>query len=216
MGWKIAAIVLPAAGRPLQACVDAAFGKPQQLRTCAKTAGNAIYPRLSERFALSFGGFNWIFNWGLVERAFKTPLPFDGTVWTFALHSVTNGYGFALQEGGKIVRARSGAGDNDTIDVEVGEPLHEERSLVATFAAEGQEDESWTAWCNTGVTFDGKYENMTHDGMGEEVVFGLMKAFTGFRIDEESVTVDAFCATPALEVVRAGGILSNLFGRRTK
>lgn len=213
MGWKIAAAVARAEGQTLQHFVDAVYGGPRLLRQSDKTADSGMYPGLTEGFAMTHGGFHWAFDWRLADGV--TPLPVKFPVWTFALHSVTNGYGFSVQTNGAFDRLRSGAGDDDSIGIDDGTPSPVERTLVTSFAAPGEEDEAWRVWTHTESSFtDRRGDFTTHDLMGEEVVFGLMKALTGFRIDEDGPATDAFLSAKVSEVVRPQGFFSRLLGKR--
>ncbi len=217
MGWKIAAAVARAEGQTLQQFVDAVYGSPRLLRQSDKTADSASCPGLTEGFAMTHGGFHWGFDWRLVGGTTRTyaPLPVSFPVWTFGLHSVTNAYAFSVQTNGAFERSRAGAGDEDSIDADVGTPSPVERTLVASFAAPGEEDQAWRVWTHTDTSFtDRRGDFTTHDLMGEEVVFGLMKALTGFRVDEDGPAADAFLAAPVMEVARPAGFFSRLFGKR--
>jgi hypothetical protein len=217
MGWKIAAAVARADDQTLQQFVDAVYGTPKFLKESSKTADEASYPGLTEGFAMTHAGFHWGFDWRLVGGMTRSyvPLPVRFPVWTFALHSVTNAYSFSVQTNGAFERFRAGAGDDDTIDADIGVPSGAERALVASFAVSGAEDEAWRVWTHTDTSFtDHRGDFTTHDLMGEEIVFGLMKALTGFRIDEDDPAVDAFLAASVMEVARPAGFFSRLFGKR--
>lgn len=213
MGWKIAAAIARSEGQTLQQYVDAVYGTRKVLKQCEKSAGEASYPGLTQGFAMTHAGFHWAFDWRLVGGLTRTPapLPVKFRVWTFALHSVTNGYGFSVQDNGVFVRVRSGAGDDDTIDADLGAPSPAERTLVTGFAKPGEEAKAWRVWSNTGLSFEDRHGNeTTHDLMGEEVVFGLMNELAGFRIDEESPAADAFLAARVMEIARPPGFFARL------
>lgn len=214
MGWKLATVVTRAEGITLQAFVDAAYGPGRTLRASDKVADKAMNPELLRRYAMTFGGFHWIFDWGLVDRVADKPVPIAAKVWAFGLHSVVNGYSFSVQENGKIIRARNGDGSDARISLDIGVPSATERALVAKFADAAQQDEAWHVWTHADATFDGVYEGMTHDHMGEDVVFGLLAEATGVDIMFGEGTFEAFAATPVMEIVRPPGLLARLFGGR--
>lgn len=215
MGWKLPIVMTRAEERTLQAFVDDAYGAPKRLEGCPKNVSEVFNPGLFESFALTHGGFHWIFDWSLSERSISKPVAVSYPVWVFFLHSVVNGYGFSTQVGGTIVRSRLGNGSDDQIQIDQGEPSAVERALVARFANPGQEDVAWSTWRNTETSFSGPIEeHTTHDLMGEDVVFGLMEELTGFRIDMDSPQTDAFEAAGVTQVVKPPGFFARLFGTR--
>jgi hypothetical protein len=204
MGWKLAVVISPFGGRDLQSFVDEIYGRPQPLTPCDLRAGRAFFPtehKRGEFYALSHEGFGWIFDWKTIERTFQVPLPTRMPTWTFALHSVVNGYGFSAQRDGAIVRARSGSSDG--IDINFGTPSAAERALVGACGKSGQEALAWETWLDDSKSFDGAYEGITHDLIGEPVVFGLINELVGFRIDEESPATSAFEDAPVARSRRA-------------
>ena len=44
-------------------------------------ADKAMNPELLRRYAMTFGGFHWIFDWGLVDRVATKPMPVAAKVW---------------------------------------------------------------------------------------------------------------------------------------
>jgi hypothetical protein len=193
MGWKLAVVVAPLEGRALEDFVDEIYGGPQTLAPSDVCADAALYPDdQAERFALAHEGMGWVFDWDLITRAFARPLPIKGRAFAFVLHSVVNWYGFAELKNGAYLRCRAGDSDNG-IMIEEGEPSVEEAALVTAFAKPGEEvTAAWATWIGARASFDGVYENMTHDGMGEDVVFGLMQHALGFRLDHDAPACDAF------------------------
>lgn len=85
---------------------------------------------------------------------------------------------------------------------------------MSEFAKPGQEAEAWSTWCDGARSFNGKYEDMTHDAMGEDVVFGLFEALVGFHPADDTPIATAFCEARTMEIVQPPGIVARLFGKR--
>jgi hypothetical protein len=221
MGWKMAIAVIPLEGRTLTDVVNDVYGINEPLTAIDISAQTAINPRWRQRNALTHERFAWICDWTLVERSFKKPLALKES-HSFMLHSVVNAYGFANVRDGKFLRSRQGTSDNG-IPIDVGSPTPSERALVTRNAKPGQQDAAWQAWTDADKTFDQQieltdaqgvrktktFEGMTHDTIGEEIVFGLMGELVGFRIDEDSPKLDAFLKA---QVMRVGPAKRSLFG----
>jgi hypothetical protein len=215
MGWKLPIVMTRAEGRTLQSFVDDAYCASKTLHTSTKPVHDALNPGLFEAFALTHGGFHWIFDWRLSERSFKHPVPVKYPVWVFFLHSVVNGYGFSSQNNGMISRSRLGNGSDDQIVVDLGTPTQTERTLVARFASPGEEAAAWHAWCHTSTSFEGRIEEYTtHDLIGEDVVFGLLEELTGFRMDTDSPEVNRFESALVMQIEKPPGLLARIFGKR--
>jgi hypothetical protein len=210
MGWKLAVVIARLEGRALGPFVDEIYDAPQTLAPCDVSTSQALYPdKLSERYALAHDGFGWVFDWKLTERALTAPVPINRPVWSFILHSVVNAYGFAAQADAKFVRCRTGDSDGG-VTVDVGTPSPAERTLVAACGKPGQEALAWSTWTDASKSFDGVYEDTTHDGMGEEIVFGLMNDLLGFRLDRDSPAADEFVNARVMRIERPKG--KSLFG----
>lgn len=214
MGWKIATLVTPL-DRDLQAIADEIYGAPQRLEQTDLPASRAAYPKNTrDRYALAHDGFAWFFDWNGIERRFHNPLPIARTVWTFSLHSVTNGYGFSLQKKGAFVRSRMGSADSG-IEVEVGEPFPTERALVTAEAKPGQEEQAWAAWRDADESFDGtEFGDLTHDTIAEEIVLGLMQEATTLRLDRDTPATTAFEVSRVMQLspLKPKSLLDRLLG----
>lgn len=212
MGWKLAIVVAPLQGRDLQAAVDDLYGAPQILEPSDRAVREAIHPDGEARYALAHDGLAYVFDWSLVTRALDKPIPVKSRLWTFALHSVVNLYGFSVQEGGAYLRCRSGSAD-DGIIADFGAPTPLERTLVAAQASPNEEPDAWQAWCDDHATFGGE-EEMAHDTLGEEVVLGLLEDLTTFRLDQSSPAATAFNEARVMTLVptKSKSLLGRLFG----
>lgn len=217
MGWKLAVVTSKLDGRPLETFVAEIYGKPQALSPSGVAVDSALYPEdWTNRYALAFNGFGWVFDWHLVETSFETPLPVRAPTWTFGLHSVVNFYGFALHQNGAFVRSRWGSGEKGEL-FQQGEPFAAERRIVASCAKPGHEAEAWAAWCDAEKTFVSEYDEASHDQIGEDVVMQMIGEAVGFRIDVESALSDKFAESPVLamqEERRFSSPLSWLFGKK--
>jgi hypothetical protein len=219
LGWKLSIITSKLDGRPLEAFVAEVYGKPQGLSPSGVGVDSALYPEdWTNRYALDFNGFGWVFDWELVERSFETPLKVQAPTWVFTLHSVVNSYGFTLYEKGRVVRSRWGSGDNGEM-FEQGEPLAAERRIVASCAKPGHEAEAWAAWCDAEKTFLSEYDDVTHDQIGEDVIMQMIAEVAGFRIDRDDPLSIQFAESPVLAIEkerRSASPLSWLFGGKKR
>ena len=210
MGWKLAAIVSRLEGRTLQSLVAEVYGAPHALQATTIPASEALNPRERDRFALGHDGFGWIFDWELASRSFREPLQVQRHASTFVLHSVTGLYGYSTHSDRKILRRRSGASD-DGIHIDEGEPSDAELALVMAGAVDGQA--AWNAWCSGAETFSDD-DDILDTVSGEEVVFGLIDALTGIRIDGPTPQSEAFHAALVQQIVPPAGFLARILGWR--
>jgi hypothetical protein len=214
MGWKIAVAIARLDGRSLQTFVDEVYGGLQTLRASDIPARKALYRRHPPRqLALDFDGFGWIFDWKLVERSFTRPIDVQYAISTFILLSTVNYYGFSSQTNGAHDRVRVGDGDNG-IRVDTGTPSEAERRLASDFAKPGHDAEAWSTWCDDSRSFNGQYEDMTHDAMGEDIVLGLVEALVGFHPADDTPIANAFCEARTMEIVQPPSLFARLFGKR--
>ena len=203
MGWRLAVAISRLGGRDLSDLIDEIYGSPQQLLPSEISAAQALYPRnRRNRYALAYEGFGWIFDWKLFPHVLKRPLPIKPLLSTFVLQSTVNWYGFSIQEDGAFLRCREGDTDNG-ITNDDGTPSAAERALVAAQGKPEQGSLAWNAWCDASTSFDGTFDSVRHDVMGEGVVFGLMKELVGFRLDEASPHEAAFMSTPVLSIMKS-------------
>jgi hypothetical protein len=183
MGWKLAVVIAKLDSLSLESFLEELYASPVTLEPSDVLVDSAFYfyERLSQRFAWEHRGLGWIVDWKLVESSFKQPLKTTHPLWTFGLQSTVNWYGMSQQAGGEFIRSKSGSSD-DGIVTDVGEPGDVERQFVSAFSKAGEEDVAMAAWRDSEITFDGKYEDMTHDGMGEDVVLDLLEHVTGIPL----------------------------------
>lgn len=219
MGWKLAIVLSKLDGRSLEAFVAEIYGKPQKLSPSGVGVDSAFYPRdTKDRYALSYAGCGWIFDWELVDRVFdaEDALKTSAATWSFVLHSGMNMYGFAKHEKGAFVRCRWGSHE-DGIARDVGEPLPLERATVTASAKPGSEEAAWAAWMDVTKSFAGTYDEYTHDVVGEDVVMRLIAEATGFRMDMDNATAIKLWETEVLAIEkerRSGSPLFGLFGKK--
>lgn len=212
MGWKLAIVVVALADRDLQAAVDHIYGTPQHLEPSDVAVRDAIHPDGDARYAIAHEGFAYIFDWALVTRALDKPIPVKTRLWTFALHSVVNLYGFSTQDAGVYERCRAGSSDDGILaDFGAASPL--ERTLVSAQAHPNEEPDAWQAWCDDHSTF-GDDEPMKHDTLGEEVVLGLFEDLTGLRLDLHAPATIAFMESrvTTLSADKPKSLLGRIFG----
>jgi hypothetical protein len=108
------------------------------------------------------------------EKILNQQFP-DSEICSIVLHSVVNLWGYSVTRNGKKIRARAGSSDDGTF-VEFGEPLDEEKELLAksTINQEGQ---------RTYIFDDIDDEPMTEDQVGENFVFAICKRYFGEELD---------------------------------
>lgn len=116
------------------------------------------------------------------------------------LHSVVNLAAFSLYQHGQLVRAFAASSD-DGVFTDSGEPLAEEKQLLARFSKNIEDN-------GTAHYQDNNGDVLTLADLGEELVFEVMARFTGQRPDEDDALFDA----PA-RAYRKHSWLMSLLGR---
>lgn len=109
------------------------------------------------------------------EQIFIQKFP-GAEICSFALHSVTNLWGYAVIQNGKKIRVRAGTADEGVM-IDIGEPLEEEKELLATATVDKNGIRTYPS-----IHFPG--ERLTEDQVGEDFVFEISRRYFGNRLDQ--------------------------------
>lgn len=208
MGFKIAALTAPAGETSLEDFVAAVLGHPVSLQDTALTVENILMD--NETHACAINGQYWVFDWALIGDWIDTPPLFGSPCVAFMLQSAVNAYGFSVSDGTQVLRKR--VGDESGIHIDEGPLLHAEQIALAALTPAGNAGEALAAWSCEEKSFNGAWDGMTHDAIGEDIVFAMMRETVGFSLDQESDKLRRFETSPIQRVTEKKGLLSKLFG----
>lgn len=167
------------------------YGGKRTLEPSQETVERILYPANQNiAYACEQDGRAWIFDWPLVMNVIDKGYAGAEDATFYLLMSTTNLYGFARYEKGKEIRRRAGSSD-DGIYTDNGEPDLVERKELERLAAFASPQERLDVWTDAEQVLEGPDDELTHDVLGEEMVFALMGAQTGARFDEPSEAGDA-------------------------
>lgn len=200
MGWKLAIAVFPLKGRSLEKAVFDFYGTKRNLEPSAETVERVLYPKDQKiAYACEQGGRAWIFDWPFVLNVFDKGFAGGEDALFYLLQSTTNLYGFARYESGTERRRRAGSSD-DGIYVDNGELDSAERREIVKLAGFADEAEALKVWMDSEHVLEGPDDELTHDALGEEIVFALMESHTGVRFDQPSEEGDALFEKAVLSI----------------
>ena len=204
MGWKLACIIVPSQGDDLAAGLKRFYGGKRKLVDAGKSVEEVFTDVSSGKVhAIRHDGFDWRFDQATTERAPTQKSPMAKEATFLLLHSVVNLYGFGIAADGKWLRQRSGASD-DGIIVDNGPILSAELRELQRVFPHSNEKQVQLFWSSGTETLMSGADEYTHDAVGENVVFAVMKNMVGFRLDEASSQAELFEAQPVYEVKKAG------------
>jgi hypothetical protein len=204
MGWKLGCIIVPSAGDDLAAGLKRFYGGKRKLIDAGKSVEEVVTDVSSGKVhAIRHDGFDWIFDQATTERALTQKSPMAKEATFLLLHSVVNLYRFGIAADGKWLRQRSGASDDGVI-INGGPMLNAETRELQRIFAHSTEKQIEAFWSSGTETLMSGADEYTHDSVGENVVFAVMKNMVGFRLDEPSSPAELFNAQPVYEVKKAG------------
>ncbi|MEO1136567.1 MAG: hypothetical protein AAFW68_08165 [Pseudomonadota bacterium] len=192
MGWKLAIAIIPLKNRSVEDAVAGFYGAPKSLQDSDLAVDQILYPENGRINYVSFSRDHvWLFDWRFVMDALQNGYKGNEDATFLLLQSTTNLYGFAKYENGAELRRRAGSAD-DGFYADNGELLEVERKAVTGLCGDINVDTALKAWSDPEEIAESYNDELTHDVMGEDVVFSLMETVTGFRFDKVSDECDAF------------------------
>ena len=203
MGWKFAIAVIGLKNRPLDQALASLYGRKTTLKETQHCVEDILYPDNDKQaYACVYHDQAWVFDWPYVMKSVEDGYKGEEDVDFYLLLSTTNLYGFAKYEKGKERRRRAGSSD-DGFYADKGELVPAEREAVLRMADNVASDQILAAWTDANEIAEGPDDELTHDAMGEDVVFAVMEAQTRFRLDRASQDSDKFIEKTVLEIVGA-------------
>lgn len=200
MGWKLAIVVMPLNGRSPEAAISDFYGEVVSVEQTVLSVEEVLYPDDDKiAYACANNDQLWVFNWRLVMDVLENGYAGKEDAGFFLLQSTTNLYGFAVYKNCVEIRRRAGSSD-DGFYADNGDLLEAEQKGIEEIREEVSLNDALAAWKDPEITAESADDELTHDVMGENIVFSLMMAETGIRFDITSDEGDAFFEKPVLKV----------------